>query len=476
MLFTYDGKKYELILLCVTGSRMYGTHYESGDHPLDKDYISDYDYRGVFVAHESEKIGLIPGLEQISPNPEPDKGSDEEKEREKNLNTQLIKSLNKKGLNLQPDSDIVLYEVKKFIKLSAEENPNILDVLYADDESKLFESKKGKVITSNKEMFLTKKVINKFMGYAQKQLHRIKGHNKHINKRPNNNDVVNAVRSAFHKGDVDYNWITLKFSGKLANMVTEKSQEDANSDEKVSCISIEEFHQQYLPQLTLQQFNKYKKPELVDYLTLKNLHGKKISLNSQYDEKMTYREMLKNKSSFRKISNSVYNIFSSVKNGGFITRNGDIKNQEPQEVGDFVVHCSVNKEEYVNAIDEVKDFWHWRTHRNKKRSALEERFGYDTKHASHLVRLMTCAKELADTGYYVPRLEGDRLTLAKDIIEGKYQYETVVQMSEQLQKEALISQKHTSLKSESDYVAINDLLVSISNRAEDKRMSQKLKS
>lgn len=57
-----------------------------------------------------------------------------------------------------------------------------------------------------------------------------------------------------------------------------------------------------------------------------------------------------------------------------------------------------NKEIYLAAKDTWEHYWTWKKNRNEKRSELEEQFGYDTKHAMHLVRLLRMGEEALTTG------------------------------------------------------------------------------
>lgn len=455
MLFNYQGKKYELIMLCVTGSRMYGTHYEKGEHPLIPDYVSDFDYRGVFVPHEDEKLGLGKEIEQISPSPE--------KKTEIALNDELITELNSKGLNLEKGSDIVLFEVRKFIKMGMEQNPNILDMIFTDEEATIYKNSKANKILNNKEEFLSKNVINRFVGYAEQQLHRIKGHNKHINKRPKHNYVIEGLKKAYESGDINYNWINVNFSGKLAKFVTKKNQQEANLEPKLLVpYSLDNFQEEHLPEMSMNELYNYAKPLIVNYVTLKDTKGKKIKLSDQYDSDLNYRGFLRKGASFRKITNSFYNLFTE--GNGFISKNNDIKNVEPENVGDFVAHCSVDKQRFTNDLDQVLEFWKWRTERNEKRSVLEEKFGYDTKHAGHLIRLMLGAKDLIKEGTYRPRLEGKRKEVIKSIIEGKYSYEDLLEKASKLKEDVVKNKNDNVLKDDSalDYDKVNKLLLSIS--------------
>lgn len=66
----------------------------------------------------------------------------------------------------------------------------------------------------------------------------------------------------------------------------------------------------------------------------------------------------------------------------------------------------------------------WKGMRNKGRAELEAKFGYDTKHASHLVRLMQEGKELLLSGKItLPRPEAEELIAIRN---GKYSYDELL--------------------------------------------------
>lgn len=91
-----------------------------------------------------------------------------------------------------------------------------------------------------------------------------------------------------------------------------------------------------------------------------------------------------------------------------------------------------NKEQYNADKDTWKNYWNWKRNRNEKRSTLEEQFGYDTKHAAHLVRLLRMGNEILETGQvHVLRPDAQELL---DIRKGKWTYEYLVEYAESLDK------------------------------------------
>lgn len=64
----------------------------------------------------------------------------------------------------------------------------------------------------------------------------------------------------------------------------------------------------------------------------------------------------------------------------------------------------LQKEKFFdNKEREWKQFLEWEESRNEKRAALEAKYGYDTKHAYHLVRLIRMCKEILETGKVIVR-------------------------------------------------------------------------
>lgn len=77
--------------------------------------------------------------------------------------------------------DIVYYELSKYMPLLLSQNPNVIELLWTEDNDVLFKSDLGQLLIDNRANFLCKKVKDSYVGYAKSQLGRIKGHNKWIN-------------------------------------------------------------------------------------------------------------------------------------------------------------------------------------------------------------------------------------------------------------------------------------------------------
>lgn len=118
------------ILVGLGGSRAYGTQKEDG--------TSDIDVRGIAL-NTREEILLNRNYEQL---------------------------LNEK-------TDTCIYSFNKIIKLLSDCNPNVIELLGLKPEHYLYVSSIGNELLSKRKMFLSKKCIHTFGGYAAAQMRRL---------------------------------------------------------------------------------------------------------------------------------------------------------------------------------------------------------------------------------------------------------------------------------------------------------------
>jgi len=463
MVFNYNNQEYKLILLSIAGSRLYGTYFNGKgsdrEHPLKPEYISDYDYRGIFIAPVETKIGLVDSIEQI----DLVKKSDEKYRLLEQINEEL-------GLHIGENDDFVLYEVRKFFRLACESSPNILDLLFIDDKALRYITKEGRKILENKKKFLSKKIKFTFGGYATSQLNKIKGHNKMMAKWPKVNEVVHILKEVCSSKDIDFNWISKYFSGQLAKYICGITQQEAKELPKIKSLEWDEFVKKYEIDWDIEN---YRKPKVLDYCYPKELDGTKIELNDVIDYKgkqITVKEFLQKYATFRAISKTLLNIFESADGSvGIMGRDGKIKVHPAQKIGKFRFQLSIDDAKFNKDYSAIEKLWEWRVNRNPKRSTLEERFGYDTKNAAHLVRLMIGAKSILEKGDYKPRLEGKDLEFVMEILAGKLSYDEIIEVSSRYRKEIDELYKESKLQKNVDLNEINKLLVEISKSYETKR-------
>lgn len=89
------------------------------------------------------------------------------------------------------------------------------------------------------------------------------------------------------------------------------------------------------------------------------------------------------------------------------------------------------EEEYRNKKREWDNYAEWRAGRNPARHELESAYGYDTKHAAHLVRLMIQAQAILMHGDFSPVLAGKELDIVLRVLHGEWEYDTVLLWAEE---------------------------------------------
>lgn len=461
MKFIYDGKELELILLTYSGSRLYNTHYEKGEKELDPNYVSDYDWKGIFIEKVEDKFDLLKiPLEEIEikkdqPEDELNNKNNKKIKSKEEIDKEIyvknfIKSIvEKKQLPFDNEDDMTLYEIEKFLDLSIKNNPNIFDILFVPKEKIIYCNKKGVELIKNRHLFLSQIVKDTFVKYAENQLARIKSHKKYLVKYPKIHLVQEKIELALKNKDIDHNFISVNFSGFIANALTTQKEKVSN------VISYEEFAKKYSDHLiSSKELLLYKRPNLIDYTFPKTLRGENIdmnkliynsntnialnvndknSLNTQEVKDITVRDFLLKYATFRPISKTQLNIFTlyelndkNVYKNGIYTNEGKLKANPPEKIGDFVFQISVDEMVHKKDVDAIDKLWEWKSNRNEKRSDLEKHYGYDVKHALHLYRLILKAIEILKTEDYVPSLSGSDLKECLNIRDGKIKYEDLI--------------------------------------------------
>lgn len=268
----FDIKKHT-IYYARHGSHAYGTNIET----------SDEDFKGVAIAPMSYYLGCFKKFEQ-----------------------------SEKYVSKGHEIDEVVYDVRKFIGLAGNCNPNILEMLFVDPSDILYINDLGRKLREHSDLFVTKKIRHTMAGYAHSQAQRIRTHRS---------------------------WLL-------------------NPPAKI--------------------------PERKDY-------GLGVA---------------------GKITPSEMGAYEHVISKG-------------EELPEHVMVTMQKEKAYASAKRNWDQYQNWKATRNKDRSELETKYGYDCKHAYHLVRLMRMAKEVLEgKGVRVKRTD-DRQELL-DIRNGRWSYDELM--------------------------------------------------
>jgi len=150
------------ILEIRSGSHLYGTSTPE----------SDEDYVGIFMPPAEYVYGLK-SVKEVDLGTE-DKGPD--------------------GKNTADAIDRKLYEFRKFVTLALANNPNIIEILFVNQENIVDTNSFGKELLANRHLFPSKLAAKKFVGYAHSQKHKM------IIRRDHFNDLREgyALLNSFH--------------------------------------------------------------------------------------------------------------------------------------------------------------------------------------------------------------------------------------------------------------------------------------
>lgn len=129
-----------MIYLARHGSQAYGTTVPD----------SDIDLRGIAVPPKAYFLGFVHTFEQ----------------------TETVQPVT----HGQPKTERVVFEIRKFMRLAADCNPNVLEILFVHPTDCLQITPAGEHLLAARSLFLSKKAKYTFSGYAIAQLKRIKSH------------------------------------------------------------------------------------------------------------------------------------------------------------------------------------------------------------------------------------------------------------------------------------------------------------
>jgi len=426
-----DEYKFEIATKKITGSRLYGTQYEKGDNPLDPEYVSDYDYRGVFI--------LPPEL-HLSP-------------VHSNLDTAQI---------IDGD-DEEFFELKNFFTMAKDNNPNIMDVLFANEDYTVYENNIGKEIRENKDLFLSQKIKDTFSGFAESQLKRIKGHKKMMGDYPDVYVVEKFLIEALQNKDIDYNFVKDCFSGKIAEVVTEAAGVPQHN--LPANLPVELLEEKYDLKNKMQKpLKNYMKPKMYDFVSYMTSDFKRIKNPEKVNEINDY---LQKHGSFQMLRGSNILRINYEGKGIFHKNTGTLIKQQSPDEKTFLATAVVDETNYKKSCKNIDKLWEWKVNRNEKRAILERKFGYDTKHGMHLLRLLTSCKTILKTGNYNPRLTGADLDTVMAVREGHVSYEKLLDEAKRLRQinEDIVSSGKSTLPARPDERKLNKLMLSLFEEA-----------
>ncbi|MCU0656572.1 MAG: nucleotidyltransferase domain-containing protein [Polyangiaceae bacterium] len=285
--------------------------------------------------------------------------------------------------------DLVVYDVRKFFNLAAECNPNIIEVLWADESTFRILTPLGRRLVEARALFLSRKARFTFSGYAHAQLKRIQLHHRWLKTPPTHA----PTRAEFN--------------------LPERTLIPAD-------------------QLAAAQSAIHKKLEAWN---LEDLSGVDPATRLAIQQALAAQLAEMQLSSDQLWQNAARTL-------------GHDEN--------FILLLD-RERHYTARQREWEQYQSWKANRNPKRAELEARFGFDTKHGMHLVRLMKMCKEIMETGHVqVKRPDREELLAIRN---GTWTYEQLIAWAEESEKGMDELYKKSKLPHSPDRKALDALCV-----------------
>ena len=293
-----------------------------------------------------------------------------------------------------PKFESVIYSLRKFMVLAAGVNPNIIELLWTDPTDHFVSKPLMLGLFENRRLFLSSKAKFTFSGYAFAQAAKIERHRK---------------------------WIVLGDLKKPKREDFGLPVERARQLDEVFGFVKSEVERWNLSRFPMEELERADLKE-----TIWELVGNVSKLQVGWDNwPQAYEVAIVNK----------------------IAKEYDLK--------DEVVALLHKEREYKRAREQYTSWVNWKQNRNKDRAILEEKSGYDTKHASHLVRLMRMGWEILTLGKVIVKRPDREEILA--IKNGDWSYDRVMEYAKEMRSRLDSAYTITKLPKSVDGEKINKL-------------------
>lgn len=360
------------ILLVLSGSHAYGMSRPE----------SDVDVRGLAIPPKDFFFGYSKRFEQF----------DGEFPRENIINK--VEELVKRKVPSEEKIDSCVYNLTKFFSLASQGNPNLLDILYADESCRILSTPLAEILLENKDLFLSTKLRFSYAGYAMSQLKRINTHRQYLLNPPTHK----PTRAEFNLPEHS---VMPRDQLLAAESLIKKKIEDWLGS------------QEELPREVLEDIRTRTTSAITDIWSA-------LTDGCWRVEKKDFGYAIKKPESPVK-NNELNEEVISHAAGKLLGYDENFLDLLARERG------------YRSAMKQYKQYEEWKLNRNPARAELEKNYGFDGKHASHLVRLMRMCKEIMEDGKVIVKRPDAEELLA--IRNGAWTYEELITWAEKQDKE-----------------------------------------
>lgn len=283
-------------------------------------------------------------------------------------------------LSEQSEDDRSYYSLRKYANLAVANNPNVLELLFVEEADVLLRTPASDELRHNRHLFLSQRCQKTFVGYAKAQLHRIRTHTKWLSQEL---EDIKTLWPYVANSHVNRGWVAWRFGANMVNRVEQEFDKNIsfyirnNLPMDLLRVARDHFHHEcseaYEPQL------------------LEAFRGSSIICPEKDDPRFLKDEVVGvNKTPVKVFQKHLYD------------------------------EAKKKRDQYVT----------WMAERNPARHETELQFGYDTKHAMHLIRLLRAGFEILTTGdLHVHRPDAGELL---DIRAGKWTYEQITEHADEM--------------------------------------------
>ena len=128
-----------------------------------------------------------------------------------------------------------------------------------------------------------------------------------------------------------------------------------------------------------------------------------------------------------------------------------------------VITLFTREKAYRAAVAHYEQYLNWLKTRNPKRAEYEAKYGYDTKHGMHLLRLQMMAIIILEKHFVQVKWSGGEREKLMAVRNGEIAYEPLVEEAEELERLADELYKTSTLRKEPDRVEIDKFTVNLTS-------------
>lgn len=301
------------------------------------------------------------------------------------------------------DQEGTIFALRKFIGLAAKCNPNVIETLFIDDSHVEITTPIGEALRARRDLFLSQRAGKSFCGYAMSQLRRIETHRRWIANPPDHE----PTRDEYSLPPID----------------------KINPDQKNAAEAFIRRNMLVMAPWLLDADNQHKEAFWEGVINL-------IALYLE-DPEMEFQE--------------------ARDNWMLIEANFAERTTAKLSFDSNFMEFLRNEKKWAQARSDWDKYHHWLRTRNPARAEIEARYGYDCKHAMHLVRLLRMGTEILTQGKLIV-YRPDREELIQ-IRNGSWPYDELVEWAKAGVDNiyGLIREKKTVVPKDPDQAALETL-------------------